>query len=432
MAKWAVVADDLTGSNATGVLFVKKGLKVVTVVNYQMLPELVSITPNYHGLIVNTFSRGISPDEARKRVEETATILRKAGVSYFGKRIDSTARGNLGAEIEGMLSALGPEYIAVVVPAYPASGRIVVGGYLLVNGVPVERTEVGRDPKTPVDTSEVSSIIARQSSLPQGFIPLKIVVRGPEAIKAELLGEIARGRRIIVVDAVSDQDIESIAEAVFRAGIKAFAVDPGPFSSALLTKWAGSSFNVEQGKVLVVSGSASSLTRVQLGYLGEKYGASFINIDVRQLLNNSQSLDMEKAIINRLKVLSRESNVFGLRVAEKEDMVLNLETEARARGLSTEEVSSLITTFLARIAREVLRLGIPNLKGVYLTGGDMTVAFCEACHAEGIELKGEVLPLAAYGVLIGGEFAGLPIVTKGGLVGGPEGAFKCVEYLLKT
>ncbi|SMB89681.1 Putative sugar-binding N-terminal domain-containing protein [Thermanaeromonas toyohensis ToBE] len=113
MAKWAVVADDLTGANATGVLFAKKGLKIVTVINYRMLPELLTV--NWEGLVVNTFSRGVVPAEARRRVEETVSILRQAGVSYFGKRIDSTARGNLGAEIEGMLATLGPEYIAVVV-----------------------------------------------------------------------------------------------------------------------------------------------------------------------------------------------------------------------------------------------------------------------------------------------------------------------------
>lgn len=430
MSRWAVVADDLTGANATGVLFAKKGLKVITVINYQMLSE--SIAKDWGGLIVNTFSRGVVPAEARRRVEETVSILRRAGVSYFGKRIDSTARGNLGAEIEGMLATLGPEYIAVVVPAYPASGRIVVGGYLLVNGVPVEQTEAGRDPKTPVDTSEVLSIIARQSALPKGSISLNVVVKGPEAIRAKLMEEVARGNKIIVVDAVSDQDIENVAEAVSKASVKAIAVDPGPFSSVFLTKLVGGNLEVSKGKVLVVSGSASSLTRLQLDNLYQRYKAKLINIDVRQLLDNGLTQDAEAAIAYRIKELSARANIFGLRVAEKEEMVINLEDEAGVRGLSTEIVASRITATLARIARKVLKLGIPDLKGVYLTGGDMTVAFCEACGARAIELKGEVLPLAAYGILMGGEFEGLPVVTKGGLVGGPEGACKCVEYLLNV
>ncbi|MGB9858959.1 MAG: four-carbon acid sugar kinase family protein [Moorellaceae bacterium] len=430
MSRWAVVADDLTGANATGVLFAKKGLKVITVINYQMLPE--SIARDWGGLIVNTFSRGVVPAEARRRVEETVSILRRAGVSYFGKRIDSTARGNLGAEIEGMLATLGPEYIAVVVPAYPASGRIVVGGYLLVNGVPVEQTEAGRDPKTPVDTSEVLSIIARQSALPKGSISLNVVVKGTEAIRAKLMEEVARGNKIIVVDAVSDQDIENVAEAVSKASVKAIAVDPGPFSSAFLTKLIGGNPEGSKGKVLVVSGSASALTRLQLDNLYQRYKAKLINIDVRQLLDNGLTQDAEAAIAYRIKELSARANIFGLRVAEKEEMVINLEDEAGVRGLSTEIVASRITATLARIARKVLKLGIPDLKGVYLTGGDMTVAFCEACGARAIELKGEVLPLAAYGILMGGEFEGLPVVTKGGLVGGPEGACKCVEYLLNV
>lgn len=425
----AVVADDLTGANATGVLFAKKGLKVATITNYRILPDFDF--KDWDGLVVNTSSRGLPPAEAHRRVEEAARTLKARGISYFGKRIDSTARGNLGAEIEGVLEALGPDYIAVVVPAYPASGRIVTGGYLLVNGVPVERTEVARDPKTPVDTSEVCSIIARQSVLAQGLIPLSTVAKGVEAIRAKLMEAVAFGRRIVVIDATSDEDIENIAQAVSTSGVKAIAVDPGPFSAALLMRLAGSLNKTKPGKVMVVSGSASSLTRLQLDYLGRQYGARFINVDVRELLDKGLALAEWEETVGRLKSLSEEASVFGLRVAEKEEMVLDLEREAKERGLTAEEVAGRITAGLARLAYQVLKEGIPNLKGVFVTGGDMTVAFCEACGARAIELKGEVLPLAAHGVLVGGELAGLPVVTKGGLVGGPDGALRCVAYLME-
>lgn len=430
MSKCAVIADDLTGANATGALLIQKGLKVIAVVNYRMATH-VNLAP-YDGVVINTFSRGIPKNEAQQRVKETASILWDAGVRYFGKRIDSTIRGNLGAEVEGILTALGQDYVAVVVPAYPRSGRTVVGGYLLVNGVPVELTDAGRDPKTPVRSSEVLKLIAEQTSLPGGCIHLSTVLKGPGTIIRKIQEELALGKKIIVVDAVSDNDIENIAAAVKEAGIKAVAVDPGPFSQALLTRWLGRDQERGQGKVMLVAGSATSLTRMQLDCLREKYRARFVNIDVRSLLENELRPEREADIVNQVMQQSEETNVFGLRVAEKEEMVIDLEAEAVARGVTADVLAERITAALARIACRVLALGIPDLKGVYLTGGDMTAAFCKACGAWAIELRGEVLPLAAYGILQGGEFSGLPVVTKGGLVGAADGALKCVEYLLST
>ncbi|MDY6416382.1 MAG: four-carbon acid sugar kinase family protein [Succinivibrio dextrinosolvens] len=54
--------------------------------------------------------------------------------------MDSTLRGNIGAETDAMLDSLGEQYTAIVVPTFPSSGRTVVGGYLLVNGALLHKT----------------------------------------------------------------------------------------------------------------------------------------------------------------------------------------------------------------------------------------------------------------------------------------------------
>jgi uncharacterized protein YgbK (DUF1537 family) len=50
-----------------------------------------------------------------------------------------------------------PDTVALVVPAYPASGRTTIGGYQLLNGSLLEETEVGRDPTWPISTSYLPS-----------------------------------------------------------------------------------------------------------------------------------------------------------------------------------------------------------------------------------------------------------------------------------
>ena len=55
-------------------------------------------------------------------------------------------------------TALGEDYIAIVAPCFPASGRIICGGYMLVDGLPLHKTNIAVDPKTPVKISEVGEL----------------------------------------------------------------------------------------------------------------------------------------------------------------------------------------------------------------------------------------------------------------------------------
>ncbi|WP_422445667.1 four-carbon acid sugar kinase family protein [Thermoanaerobacterium sp. DL9XJH110] len=428
MALFAVIADDLTGSNATGALLAGNGFKVVTAINYENLDTFNFST--FDGVIINTFSRSIDKQEALNRVRTCASLLYRKGIRYFGKRIDSTIRGNLGAEIEGILKGLDSEYIAAVVPAYPRSGRIVVGDYLLVNGLPVERTEAARDPKTPVTVSDVLAVIREQTSIPAGHIPLGTILKGPEIIAKSIRQKIDSGKKIIAFDAISDEDIANIALALQKSGVKAVTVDPGPFTQKYISLMLEKNMP-KNAKVMVISASITPLTRSQLEFLQKEYGAGILSVDVRLLLDDKLREDYLLNTALSIHDLSVKGDIFGLRVAEKEEMILDMNTEARRRNTTIDFLSRQINNALARIAIKVLDMGVPNLKGVYITGGDMTVAFCQGVKAHAIEIAGEVLPLAAHGTLVGGKFPGLQIVTKGGLVGTAESAAKCIDFILK-
>ncbi|SHM91316.1 Uncharacterized conserved protein YgbK, DUF1537 family [Caldanaerovirga acetigignens] len=429
MANFAVIADDLTGSNATGALLAGSGFKVVTLINYENL-EIFNFE-TYDGVIVNTSSRSIDKTEALNRVRTCASFMYKKGIRYFGKRIDSTIRGNLGAEIEGILTGLESEYIAAVVPAYPRSGRIVVGDYLLVNGLPVDRTEAARDPKNPVKVSDVLEVIKEQTAMPACHISLGTILKGPEAIAENIRHAVDSGKKIIIFDAVSDDDIADIALGLHRSRVKAVTVDPGPFTQNYFSLVIQNGDRHIEGKVMVISASTTPLTRSQLGYLQKEYKAEFLNIDGNLLLDEKAREDYLLYTADKIYDIGVKNNIFGLRVAEKEEMLIDLNAEAQRRNTTADFLSIRINSALAQIAKKVLEKGIPNLKGVYITGGDMTVAFCQEVGALAVEVSGDVLPLAAYGTLVGGDFDGLKIVTKGGLVGNTESAAKCVEFLLK-
>lgn len=173
--KIAVIADDLTGANATGVLLSKQGFSTATIIQGLSYPSAA-----YDAICIDTDSRYVSPEEAKRRVKQAVTFMLNHGVKLFCKRIDSTVRGNIGAEIDAVLDVLGEEAVAVVMPSFPASGRITVGGCLLVNGVPLQETDVARDPVSPLTQTYVPDIIVEQSRQSITHIGMDAVLSGSQ------------------------------------------------------------------------------------------------------------------------------------------------------------------------------------------------------------------------------------------------------------
>lgn len=102
--KLAVIADDLTGANDTGVQFSKHGIS--TIVVFQ-LDALESAAEKADVVVVNTDSRLCAPRSAYYWVRLAAEALKKMGISRIYKKIDSAFRGNIGAELDGAMDAFG-------------------------------------------------------------------------------------------------------------------------------------------------------------------------------------------------------------------------------------------------------------------------------------------------------------------------------------
>lgn len=123
VARYGIIADDLTGACDAGVQFAQHGLDTVVWLS-------TAEAPDCDVLVLSTASRGNSADGARRKVQGAMAALGRAGATLVFKKIDSTLRGNIVAEIE----ACGFEETWVA-PAYPAMGRQLIGGELAVGGV---------------------------------------------------------------------------------------------------------------------------------------------------------------------------------------------------------------------------------------------------------------------------------------------------------
>jgi uncharacterized protein YgbK (DUF1537 family) len=120
-----LVADDLTGACDAAVQFAARG--IATSVLVSGAPDDARV------LAISSESRDL-PAGAIARAVESAIAVCPPAERVF-KKIDSTLRGNPGAEIDAACAALGCD-AAVICPAFPALHRVVERGRLRVTHSP--------------------------------------------------------------------------------------------------------------------------------------------------------------------------------------------------------------------------------------------------------------------------------------------------------
>src|SRR4051812_29401541 len=117
MTRIGIMADDLTGAGDTAVQFVRAGWQT----ELRLRPVTKSVSVQV--IAVTTDSRNQNAREAAGSVSAAVKQLRESGVTHLYKKIDSTLRGQIRAEIHAALDGWSPGAVAIVCPAFPAAGR---------------------------------------------------------------------------------------------------------------------------------------------------------------------------------------------------------------------------------------------------------------------------------------------------------------------
>ncbi|MFB4316697.1 four-carbon acid sugar kinase family protein [Actinomadura sp. 21ATH] len=238
--EFVIVADDLTGAADSAVPFAARMSTAVA---------LESAWPRARAVAVDTDSRYSPEDVAAERVAEAVTRGITAGARIV-KKIDSTLRGNAGAEIAAAVAAAGGP-LAVVAPAFPATGRTVAGGVVRVGGEPLPGRRHGGDV---VALLAGAGLTARRLDL--------AAVRGGD-LNARFAQARADGLAAVVCDGETMADLEAVCAA---AGEGTLLVGSGGVTAAL-ARTAGpagpAAVRAPAGPALAVIGSYSGLARAQ-------------------------------------------------------------------------------------------------------------------------------------------------------------------------
>ena len=409
MQKYIVIADDLTGSNATCSLLKKIGLRAASILKLQNGMKYDTDVISY-----STGSRGLDKEEAYKKVSEAIKILKDKNVLVYNKRIDSTLRGNIGAEINAMLDNLENDRIAVVVPAYPDSKRIVVNKTMLVNGVLLENSDAGKDPKTPIKTSCVETLIQKDCKYSSTYLELADIEQPIEKLIKKIQKSTEKSR-VLIFDTVNNEDIIKISRAIIQSNINIITVDPGPFT-LYFSKELQKEKHLEK-KILMLIGSVTETTKKQIEYILQEEDIFLVKMKAESFFEKESCIKEIERVISFIKKGIESYELFLITTSPiGDEKKLDLKEIAHKLNTTVEDVSKIIANTLTETAVRVLK-ETQKFEGVYSSGGDITIALLEKLKAIGVEIREEVIPLAAYGRIIGGDFSNLKLVSKGGMVG---------------
>jgi uncharacterized protein YgbK (DUF1537 family) len=411
MPALGIVADDLTGTMDTASEVATRGYGTVVVA----APD--ASLPDAAVVAVNTDSRYLPSADAADAVRNSVAAL-DASIVY--KKIDSTLRGNIGPEVAAAMGATGVD-LAVVAPAFPATGRWTWKGVHRVGGMPVAETEFAADRNGP-PASDVTALFAEQD-LPAEHVDGADVAGGVDRIADRFNTAVKRHDRppIVVCDARTAAHLDAIAAAGAR--FDALFVGSGGLAAHLRLDVTPDASQATprpgSGTPLAVAGSVSETTFEQLNHVPDD---CLLRLDPLCMLEGTP--DKAAEVADRLE---RGVPTVVTAASERSTVEATL-VQGRDRGLSNPEIRDRIATGLATVAGEACQITHPS--GFFFTGGNVAMAGLRALEATTVSVTGTMddagIPV---GRLIDGVVPEMPLITKAGGFGDQTTIINCLDGL---
>ena len=374
MAPWLVglVADDLTGAADAAAQFAAEGWSAHVLCSPAARPQVVEEGPALLAVVTGVRAAGDDKAAAETGTAVRGMVARDCDRLYV--KIDSTMRGSVAGQLRGALEAWGarcPGAVAVLCPAFPDEGRAVVGGVVLVDGTPVDRSPAAIDPITPITESRLDRLVPGSSA-----------ARGDRASARAGDRTGSRHPRVLFVDASTDADLDAVAAEVDRLGPQGVAAGSAGLAAALARRW---------------SARRAAATR-------------HFPPSTRMLVG-----------VTSLHPLARE-------------LVERLGTAAAARGAIDVIATGAFRTDAAAVAgsfgeQVAERLAAGSYDTVVLVGGDGAAAALQRVGADAIELHGTLAAGVPVGMILGGAAHGMRVVTKSGGFGRSDSLLEIVRRL---
>ncbi|HTM78378.1 MAG TPA: 3-oxo-tetronate kinase, partial [Devosia sp.] len=267
----AAIADDLTGATDLSLMLARNGMRTV---QYIGVPPADADFGAAEAVVVALKSRTIPAADAVAMTTEAARVLLKAGAEQlifkYCSTFDSTDDGNIGPVAEALLELLGAP-LAIACPAFPAAGRSIYQGHLFVGQALLSDSPMKDHPLTPMRDANLVRVLQRQVQGKVGLIPWSVVSQGAEAVRTALTEAQRAGERLLIADAVRDEDLRILGEALADArlvtggsGIGMGLPDNFRRQGRIGTTSLPTRLKAPTGRAVILAGSCSTATRGQV------------------------------------------------------------------------------------------------------------------------------------------------------------------------
>lgn len=385
MARFLIIADDLTGANDTGVGLARFGYTVQTVTNPTMLTA-----QTWDNLVIDTESRHLSPTRAYEKVTEILDTVDTTPYTHVVKKIDSTLRGSIVAEIQAVYASYQPALV-VFMPALPSLGRTTVGGIHLLHGVPITQTEMAGDPQAPVTVDNIVQLLTQA-------IPARPVCH------IGLNDDIGRQTSVLyTVDATTDSRMQQVIRQVLAKNQKILWIGSGALVDNLIQVLSPSlpSFGLV--------GSVSAIASQQLDH-AEQQGIGVISMNPTDLLAGKLTSYVSQV---REVLQSGTHCVLASAASRNRDLLSETLAMGQAQGLSTAQTSQKVQQSLAQAAAMIIEQN--PISGVFVTGGDTAIGLFNHLNVQVFQIIDEVL--VGMPLLRLPQHNHLKVITKAGAFG---------------
>jgi uncharacterized protein YgbK (DUF1537 family) len=410
------IADDFTGATDLANNLVRGGMRTVQTIG---VPRC-AVDVDADAVVVALKSRTIPAPDAVAQSLEALDYLRAAGARqiYFKycSTFDSTPAGNIGPVTEALMEALGCGF-TIACPAFPENGRAVFKGHLFVGDDLLSESGMRNHPLTPMRDSNLVRVLQAQTKFEVGHVAYDVVARGERAIRARIEALAARGVRIAIVDAISDDDLRKLGPALrdmplVTAGSGVAIGLPGNF--ALTHAAEATALPNRAGHRAIVSGSCSVATNAQVVDFIQRGGAAFA-LDPLKLAAGEQ--EMGRAVAWALP-----------RLCDGPVLIYSTAEPARVaqvqQQLGAKDSGALIERALATIATALVDAGVTQL---VVAGGETSGAVVQALGITALRIGPQIDPGVPWTATEGGK--PMLLALKSGNFGAPDFFTKCFSML---
>lgn len=424
-----IIADDLTDVEETALQFHLKGANSQILLDFNSSPQNVK---NSQVWAVSTATRNKPIDFAYEEVKKaTQQFLDNLNLDYFFKKIDSALTGHIGIESLAMLEVLGWD-AAVIIPACPSRNKITVGGYQLIKGQPIERTEYARDNLNPLYESHVPTMVKKQLGQERAdfvaTLDLQTVMKGAGPILQKINTFAKEGKKLIIADAVSIVDIEQIVLAMEKSELKILPVGTTSLAQVLGNIWLQPIETIPTEKYipempkLILSGTGTQTTINQLEHLEtsedfeNKY---FVELDMNTVLGG-----VNKAFVDNIVNKLGENNIVVINASNLINNFDGFSDDSLNADMTKYKLTEHVSVFLAELTKEV----VSQKEVILITlGGETSYKCCTEINSNQLQIIDEVVPAVALTL----DHKAQWIISKSGHIGSENSLVEILHYIQK-